>query len=273
MAHIAAPSTLRAALTLAYQHRKRTRWLVGKSDLLRLDYSSVPSDAFIIDARGVSEFSSVEQFHNGIWGVGVFTPPTTLGRHHEIGRALVGETEMPVLRLLGLEAKLTIGMPGTTRTVPLESVYAEGHVNIAPHEVPIALEVPDQRPGLAFAERRRTTSDGPASYDLRLLVCLKVGVLRRIETVRIALALDEGGPVRAAAAEQRLAGRRLGDRRAENEALGEAARSAAETIASVDAKTSAAARAVPSLALSALKEAYGAAKRSVTAPSDAAERA
>lgn len=263
MAHIAAPPTLRDALTLAYRHLKRTRWLVGKSDLLRLDYSSVPSDAFIVDARRIAEFHSVEQFQNGMWGVGVFTSSTTLDQHHEIGRALAGEADMPLLRLLGLEAKLTIGMPGTTRTVSLESVYAEGMLNIAPHEVPIALQLPDQKPGLAFAERRHWTSDGSASYDLRLLVCIKVGILGRIETVRIALALDGAGPVRAAAAEQRLAGRRLEDARAENEALGEAARLAAETITAVDAKTSSAARAVPPLTLSALKEAYGAAKRTV----------
>jgi CO/xanthine dehydrogenase FAD-binding subunit len=258
--HIAAPETLQAALTLAYQHRKRTRWLVGKSDLLGLDYSSVPRDSFIIDARGVAEFRAIERFHEGLWGVGVFTPVAALDHHREIGRALVGETAMPLLRLLGLQAKLTIGMPGTTRTVALASIYADGKLAIEPHEVPIALEVPKHPPGLAFAERRRATSDGAASYDLRLLVCMKVGSLGSIEAVRIAIALDAGGPVRVTQAEERLANKRLADRRAESDAFGEAARLAAGTFPSTDAKTSAVARALPALTLSALKEAYGAAR-------------
>lgn len=263
MAHIAAPGTLQAALTLAYQHKKKTRWLVGKSDLLRLDYSTVPRDAFIIDARGVAEFRAVERFHAGLWGVGVFAAAATLDHHREIGRQLIGETEMPLLRLLGLEAKVSIGMPGTTRTVPLESIFAENKLRIEPHEVPIALEVPTQPPGLAFAERRRATSDGAASYDLRLLICMKVGSLGRIEQIRIAVGLDNDGPLRATLAEDRLCGRRLEDRRAETEAFGEAARLVAQSIASVDAKTSAAARGLPALALSAFKEAYAAARRSL----------
>jgi len=261
--HIAAPATLQAALTLAYQHKKKTRWLVGKSDLLRLDYSRVPSDAFIIDARGVADFRAVERFHEGLWGVGVFTSVATLDHHREIGRQLIGETEMPLLRLLGLQAKLTIGMPGTTRTVPLDSVFADGTLSIEPHEVPITLEVPSRPSGLAFAERRRATSDGAASYELRLLVCMQVGSLRKIERIRIAVALDERGPLRAALAEERLVGQRLDDRRAEAEAFGEAARFVAQTFPSVNAKTSAAARALPALALSAFKEAYGSARRSL----------
>lgn len=260
MTQIAAPATLQEALTLAYQHRKRTRWLVGKSDLLGLDYSSVPRDSFIIDARGVAEFRSIERFHEGLWGVGVFAPVASLDGHREIARTLVGETEMPLLRLLGLQAKLTIGMPGTTRTVGLASIYADGKLAIEPHEVPIALEVPKHSPGLAFAERRRATTDGAESYDLRLLICMQVGSLGRVEAVRIAIALDAGGPVRASSAEERLANRRLGDRRAEADAFGEAARLAAGTFPSVDAKTSAVARALPALMLSALKEAYGAAR-------------
>lgn len=263
MTHIAAPGTLQAALTLAYQHKKKTRWLVGTSDLLRLDYSRVPSDSFIIDARGIAEFRTVERFHKGLWSVGVFTSVAALDRHREIGRQLIGETEMPPLRLLGLEAKLTIGMPGTTRTIPLDTIYADGALAIEPHEVPIALEVPAHPAGLAFAERRRATTDGAASYDVRLLVCLKVGSLRKIERIRIAVALDERGPLRAASAEERLAGKRLADHRAETEAFGEAARLAAYIIPSVDAKTSAAARALPALTLSALKEAYGAARHSL----------
>jgi CO/xanthine dehydrogenase FAD-binding subunit len=263
--HIAAPQTLQAALTLAYQHRKRTRWLVGKSELLRLDYGTVQRDAFIIDARGIADFRAIEPFHDGLWSVGVFASLSALDHHREIGRALVGETEMPLLRLLGLEAKITIGMPGTTRTVPLESIYAEGKLAIDDHEVPIALEVPRHPPGLAFAERRRATSDREASFDLRLLICMKVGSLGRIETVRMAVALDGGGPVRATPAEERLANRRLEDRRAEADAFGEAARLAAQTFPSVDAKTSAAARALPPLMLSALKEAYGAARRGLQA--------
>ncbi|HXF33547.1 MAG TPA: hypothetical protein VN603_03155 [Candidatus Acidoferrales bacterium] len=263
MTHIAAPETLRAALTLAYQHKKKTRWLVGTSDLLRLDYSRVPSDSFIIDARGIAEFRAVERFHKGLWGVGVFTSMAALDDHREIGRQLIGETEMPPLRLLGLEAKLTIGMPGTTRTVPLDAIYADGVLAIEPHEVPISLEVPAHPAGLAFAERRRATTDGAASYDVRLLVCLKVGSLRKIERVRIAVALDDRGPQRATSAEDRLAGKRLADHRAEATAFGEAARLAAHVIPSVDAKTSAVARALPALALSALKEAYGAAGRAL----------
>lgn len=266
MTQIAAPGTLQAALTLAYQHKKKTRWLVGKSDLLRLDYSTVPRDAFIIDGRAVAEFRAVERFHDGLWGIGVFTSVATLDHHREIGRQLIGETEMPLLRLLGLESKLTIGMPGTTRTVPLDSIYKDGKVRIEPYEVPIALEVPKQPAGLAFAERRRATADGAASYDLRLLVCVKVGLLGRIETIRIAVALDGAGPIRASSAEERLAGRRLEGRRAEAEAFGEAARLVAQAVPSVDAKTSAAARGIPALTLSALKEAYGAGTRSLTAP-------
>lgn len=269
MTQIAAPATLQAALTLAYQHKRKTRWLVGKSDLLRLDYSTVPRDAFIIDARGVPDFRAVERFNDGLWGVGVFAPVASLDHHREIGPQLIGETEMPLLRLLGLESKLTIGMPGTTRTVPLGSIYQDGTIRIAPHEVPIALEVPKSPAGLAFAERRRATADGDASYDLRLLVCLKVGLLGRIETIRIAVALDQDGPVRAGSAEERLAGRRLESRRAEAEAFGEAARLVAQAVPSVDAKTSAAARAIPALMLSALKEAYGGAARSLTAPGPA----
>jgi CO/xanthine dehydrogenase FAD-binding subunit len=259
VAQIATPGTLQAALTLAYQHKKKTRWLVGKSDLLRLDYSRVPRDAFIIDARGIAQFRAVERFHEGLWGIGVFTALSTLDHHREIGRRLIGETEMPLLRLLGLEAKVSIGMPGTTRTVPLESIFADNRLRIEPHEVPIALEVPVQPPGLAFAERRRATADGAASYDLRLLVCMKVGSLGRIQQIRIALGLDDGAPVRAIPAEDRLTGRRLDGRRAEIEAFGEAARLAAQSIASVDARTSAAARGLPALALSAFKEAYAAA--------------
>jgi CO/xanthine dehydrogenase FAD-binding subunit len=258
---ISTPQTLQAALTLAYRHKKTTRWLVGKSDLLRLDYSRVPSDAFIIDARGIAEFRSVERMHDGAWTIGAFASPTLLDRYGQIGDELFGETAMPLLLLLGLGATVRIGMPGTIRTVPLDSICFDHRLRIEPHEVPIALEVPRREPGLAFAERRRTTADGPASYDLRLLVSMKVGSLKRIELIRIALALDGSIPRRAVSAEERLAGRCLGAPSLEAEALGEAARLTAQALRAADAKTSAAARALPALAFAALKEAYGAACR------------
>jgi CO/xanthine dehydrogenase FAD-binding subunit len=257
---IVSPESLQAALTLAYHHKNRTRWLVGKSELLNLDYSKVPRDAFIIDARSIAEFRAVERFHDRLWGVGVFASITAIGDHSEIGRQLVGETAMPLLRLLGLEAKLVIGLPGTTRTAPLASIYGDGRLRIAPHEVPIALEVPKHPPHLAFAERRRLTSDGEASYDLRLLVCLKVGALGAIDSIRIAVALDDGPPQLARQAEERLMGRKVEGRRAESEVFGEAARLAAQTFPSTDAKSSAAARALPALMLSAIKEAHALAR-------------
>src|ERR1700690_1484742 len=54
-----APSLLRGALALSYQHKRYVRWFAGSGELIDVDYSRVPSDAYIIDARGIPEFSQV----------------------------------------------------------------------------------------------------------------------------------------------------------------------------------------------------------------------
>lgn len=236
---------------------------MGTSELLRLDYGVVPSEAFIIDARRIPEFTRVAALDASRWGIGVFAPLAAVRGEPDLERLLLGETTVPLFRLLGLDAKVSIATPGTTRTVALGSIYAETGLRIEPHEAPVELEVAKAPRGLAFVERRHVTTDAQCSYDLRLAVCLRVGILRRIEAIRTAVSLDGGPPRAATLAEERLAGRRLGEDGSEVAVFGEAARLAAEAVAAADAKSSAVARALPPLMFSALKEAYQQARGSL----------
>ena len=116
------------------------------------------------------------------------------------------------------------------------------------------LFLPAAASGIGIAERRRATTDGAASYELTVVTALRISQLHRFEDVRIMVALD-GVVQRATEAEALLDKQRFG-----LSTLGEAARVSAHAIASTDARTSAAARAVAPLVLAALREAVAIAK-------------
>lgn len=236
------PTTMRELLGRTYMSRGKTTWKHGASDVLGL---AARDDVDGIDVRNVPEFTAVMPSPTSTT-VGAFAPLAAFSGVLASG----GSDSLAIIRLrLSLVgARLTVVREGVTTSIALEAFRPE------PSIVPVSIEIPALAGGIGIAERRRATIDGAASYELSVVTALRISQLHRFEDVRIMVALD-GIVQRASDAEALLDRKRFG-----LSELTEAARVSAHAIASVDARTSAAARAVAPLVLAALREAVAIAK-------------
>lgn len=254
---LAAPASLREALTLSYQHKSGVRWFYGTGEILPFDYSQVPADAgLIIDARAIPECSAVVADSSVRFGA--FTPRSVVAAHPALA-------EIPVLRgaqwslaqLCALDARVTVLAEGQIREIEVLRLFG-GHapVRLAAHELPLQIVVP--RPGAhaALVERRRTTSDGAASFDQRVAVSMALAAGGRTAHVRIIAHLIGEALVRVRAAEAKLQ-----HVKPTRELAALAAAEAAKLFAADDKKTSAALRSLPPMVLAALNEAIKAVRR------------
>lgn len=239
--------TLRDLTGLSYMHRERARYAAGTSELLGVVYAPLPGDGFVIACANMPELQAIRSARTGLT-VGAFTPLAAVSdaapEMMPPGTALAAAR----LRLSMLDATVTIAGMGRTRSAPYDAL------KLAPHELPIEIDIPPLRSGIGFGDRQRRTNDGDASFALGVSVALRVSALGRFERVRIFVDF-EGTIARAVLAEAKLE-----KQRCDPGFFAETARLAAYAIATQDARTSAAARSITPLAMAALRDALAAAK-------------
>jgi CO/xanthine dehydrogenase FAD-binding subunit len=250
--HPAAATTMREVNNLAFLYRDRARFRAGESELLGVRLEPVPGDGIVVDVCELPELRLVRFAPNGAATIGAFTTPAALAAALPARFPADAKVANQRMRLALYDGRVTIYGLGRTRTAALERVA------LAPHELPVAIEIAPPARGLGIAERRRTTNDGDASYSVGVTVALRVSLLARFEHVRIFVDVD-GDVRRAAQAEATLEGRRC-----DRDLFPEVARLAAASIPSGDARTSAMARSVQALAIGAVREAFAAARERVT---------
>ena len=239
---------LRALNNFAFLYRERTRFRCGSSDLLGVVLEPPGGEGFVVDARELPELRRIDARPDGGARIGAFAAFGDVAGALP-GLAPPGATLANVrLRMALGDARVEVYGVGRTRQAPLESL------ELAPHEIPVTIDLAAPRKGLGIAERRRTTRDGDASHTVGVTAALRVSALARFEHVRVFLDVD-GHVQRAAAVEAKLERQRCSP-----EAIPEAARMAAAGIETVDARTSALARSLQPLVLAALREAFEAAK-------------
>lgn|GEM_PF-1349532 len=238
----APPTTMRELLGRTYMLRGKTTWKHGASDVLGL---AARDDVGGIDIRDVPDFTAVVPAPTSTT-VGAFAPRAAFSGVLASGDVV--SLAMIRLRLSLSGARLSVVREGVTTSIALEAFRPD------PSLLPVSIEIPTLAGGIGIAERRRATTDGAASYELSVVTALRISQLHRFEDVRIMVSLD-GVVQRATDAEALLDRQRFG-----LNALSEAARVSAHAISSVDARTSAAARAVAPLVLAALREAVAIAK-------------
>jgi len=240
----APPKTIREVLGRAYMLRGSIAWTHGASEILGL---AAHSESSGVDVREVVELTVVVPNGTGLT-VGAFAPASAFASVLASGSSTSQSLAAIRLRLALSGARLTVVRNGVLATIPVDAYKPESKL------LPVSLEIPALARGVGFAERRRATTDGAASYELSVMTSLRISQLHRFEDVRIFVSLD-GVVQRAAEAEAVLDSQRFGI-----STLVEAARVSASAIESSDARTSAAARAVAPLVLSALREAVAIAK-------------
>ena len=240
----APPTSLREVLGRAYMLRGSIAWRHDASDILGLAARNDPNG---IDVRAVAELSAMTKNATGTT-VGAFAPTSWFAAVLTTASAASETLAMVRLRLALSGARLTVVRDGVLATIPIDAYKPESPL------LPVLLEIPALARGIGIAERRRITADGDASYELSVVTALRISQLHRFEDVRIFVSLD-GMVTRATDAEALLDTQRFG-----LGALAEAARISATAIASSDARTSAAARAVAPLVLAALRESVAIAK-------------
>ena len=239
---------LRALNNFAFLYRERTRFRCGASDLLGVVLEPENGEGIIVDARELPELRRIDVRPDGAARIGAFAA------FDEVAGAVPaiappGATVRNVrLRMALGDARVEVFGIGRTRYAQLDALA------LAPHEVPVTIEVAAPRKGLGIAERRRTTRDGDASHTVGVTAALRVSALARFEHVRVFLDVD-GEVQRAAEVEAKLEKQRCSP-----EAIPEAARMAAAGIKTIDARSSAVARSLQPLVLAALREAFEAAK-------------
>jgi cyclohexadienyl dehydratase len=237
------PATVRDLIGLSFLHRERARFC-GPASVL-LDRAFERSGA-AIDVGAIDALTSVESIPSGV-RAGAFASLETLGA---AAPDLMPPGISPAaarLRLALLGATVSVASVGALRTARIDALV------LAPYEVPVTIDIPRVGAGTGFAERRRTTNDGDASFALTVAVALRVADAS-FGDVRIAVELD-GDLRRATLAEAKLERRRL-----DPGLFPEAARLAAYAIEAVDARTSSAVRATTPLAMAALRDAFAAAR-------------
>jgi len=242
-------TTLRDVNNAGFLHRERARFRAGTSALLGIVLDPPPGEGAAIEVADLPELRRIESRPGGGASIGAFV---TL---EELSAALPDLCPPDAtlanvrMRLALHDARLAIAGLGNTRSAPIDAAP------LAPHELPVTIEIAQVRTGLGIAERRRVTNDGDASFAVGVTVALRVSRLARFEHVRIMLDLD-GAIARATLAERRLEGERC-----DRDLIPEAARLAAASIPAADARSSAVARALFALVLAALRDAFDAARR------------
>jgi CO/xanthine dehydrogenase FAD-binding subunit len=241
--------SLREINDLAYLHRERVRFHAGESMLLGVALERRDGDGIVVDVREVAELREIGRAPNGMPVAGAFATRATLASELP-AIAPVGATPADLRMRLALhEPRVRVCGLGGSRIVPLERLA------LAPHELPVALELTPPRPGLAIAMRRRTMNDADASQSVGVVVALRVTLLARFQDVRVFVDLD-GAIRRAVEVEAQLEGRRCN-----RELFLEAGRIASNAIPTTGVRSSALARTLPPLVIAALREAFEAAKK------------
>ncbi len=241
----APPKTMREVLGRAYMLRGSIAWTHAASEMLGIAERSEPSG---IDVREVIELTAVVPNGSGTTTVGAFAPVSDFASVLANGSIATESLAAIRLRLALSGARLRVVRDGVLATIALDAYKSDSPL------LPVSLEIPSPTRGMGIAERRRATTDGTASYELSVMTSLRISQLHRFEDVRIFVSLD-GIVQRATEAEAVLDSQRFG-----LGALVEAARVSAHAIESIDARTSAAARAVAPLVLAALRESVAIAK-------------
>ncbi len=247
------PRDLREALSCAFVHRTGVRWHAGTSAILNVAYDGATSGA-VVDVCDVPDFHLVTSDRRGV-SIGAFADPDAIIRDPAVSTALgaapLGPLEA-VFRLSALGANVLIAGPGATRSAGLASFAAAA---LPAHEIPVAVTLGASPPRVWFGDRRIKRRDGAASFDLRVHVALKLASAHRIERATIAYGVDGGPPVPMPSVAADLDGSNIG-----KTSFSDAARRAAECFRGDDERTSVLRRTIIPLALSALNDAYAAAR-------------
>ncbi len=234
------PSTVRDLLEMSFVHRECTRFRGRSSELLDCAFNYDHPTA--IDLDRIPELQTVERTASGV-RIGAFARLDRLSavvpELFSIG--MPPEAARLCLSLLGAEVR--VAASGTLRTVRIDAWTRQAH------ECPVSLQLSNIADGTGFGSRRLATNDGASSFMVETGVLVRVGVRGNMDVVRIAIAFD-GSSVRARLAEARLEGKRI-----DPGTFPDAARAAAYVIMPVDARTSAASRAVPPLIVRSLRDA------------------
>ena len=238
------PKTMREVLGRAYMLRGAIAWTHDASEILGVAARNEPAS---VDVRDVAELTAVTK-RGTATTVGAFAPTSSFAAVLANDVTSSETLAMVRLRLVLSGARLTVVRDGVLATIPIDAYKPESPL------LPVSFEIPVLARGIGIAERRRTTSDGAASYEISVVTALRISQLHRFEDVRIFVSLD-GVVHRATEAETLLDSQRFG-----LGALAEAARVSAHVIVSCDAHTSAAARAVAPLVLAALRGSVAIAK-------------
>jgi len=245
--HISPPNasitTLRDINGLAFMHRERARFRAGTSELLGLEFSPNAGEGIIVDVAAVEELRTVRSSASGIVA-GAFAPVERLVKALPDLIPADASATLVRVRLALLHASVQVAGLGSSRKAAIDALL------LAPHELPTLIEIPPPRPGLGCADRRRVTTDGAASFTLVVSVALRISPNGRFESVRLALDLD-GTIVRLTRGEEKLE-----NQRADPSLFPEVGRLATLAIATVDERTSSAARALTPLVVAILRDAF-----------------
>jgi CO/xanthine dehydrogenase FAD-binding subunit len=238
-------TTLRAIGSLGFMYRERTRFFAGVSPLLGIALEPDGSVGTVVDVRGVAELRTVSGMPDGGVVAGAFVSLETLAQTAPAIVPPEATVAQARTRLALLGARVSVHGLGRTRIAPCDDL------RLAPHELPVTIEIAAPRTGLGIAERRRTTHDGALSYTLGVTAALRVSALGNFEHVRIVVDVN-GELLRATEAEKKLERTRC-----EAALFPDAARLAALVVDAQDARSSAMARALPPLVVASLRDALG----------------
>ncbi|MHB8614142.1 MAG: FAD binding domain-containing protein [Candidatus Dormibacteraceae bacterium] len=229
------PQTLDEALDLLARHGDDCKVLAGGQSLVPLMNFRLARPARLIDINGVASLAHVTH-HGGRLAIGAMTRHSELEHSQEVAqispllteaigwvghsqirnRGTIGGSvahadpaaELPAA-LAALDATLQLRSRRGSRTLGWNEFFvSEFTTALAPDELVIAIEVPDQEPctGTAFVEYARRHGDfalGGAAVTLTL------GQDGRCENVTIALLSAGPAPVRPEAAERQLRGAKI----------------------------------------------------------------
>ena len=158
--------------------------------------------------------------------------------------------------LSALGAQLEIAGAGATRTVALDDVLGPSSTRpLVAAEIPLAVVLRADRPAVWFGNRRIKRRDGEATFELTVFVALTFSGLHRIATAAIAYSLDGAAPIALAVVEAELRGANIA-----KSTFPAAARRSADAFRGDNVHANTLRRTIVPLVLSALKDAYAAAR-------------
>lgn len=257
-AKIVRAKSLRDALGAAFMHRGRVTWRAGTSALLGIEYLGDDGSAAIVDVSDVAEFRAVRNDRRGTW-IGAFAGADTIAADPTVAAAIGDAARSPVVarfRLSALGAQLEIAGTGSTRIASLDDVLGPSSTRpLVPSEIPLAVVLHADRPAVWFGNRRINRRDGEATFELRVFVALTFSELHRIASAAIAYSLDGGSPIALGPVEADLRGANIA-----KSTFANAARRSADAFRGDNVHTSTLRRTIIPLVLSALKDAYAAAR-------------